>query len=366
MTGTVLLIFTFVLGAVIGSFLNVCIHRMPRSIRISSPRRSFCPSCGKTIPWHQNIPILSWILLRGKCSQCGASIAVRYFLTEVLTACLFTACWMRFGWPTAPLWWLFSALLVVATFIDFEHLIIPDEITIGGVIAGLVGAAIFPAHVGGDSVWSGFLHSLLGAAAGFVLLWTVVEAGKAVFGKKRSTFDPAAAFSAEIAGETIVLEIEKEKLQDIFSRESDELVMECPAVALRLVSGETRSGSGTLRLRHDRLFLSPGEWPLTEIRNFQGSVSSLILPREAMGFGDVKFIAAIGAFLGWQAVLFTVFVAAMAGAVAGVLTLLVTRGGKGGLIPFGPWLALGALIWLFAGADLVGWYVRTFLALPGF
>jgi leader peptidase (prepilin peptidase)/N-methyltransferase len=97
---TILLaVFAAVLGAVTGSFLNACIHRMPRGVSLLNPRRSFCPSCEKTIPWYENLPVASWIVLRGKCSGCGASISPRYPFVELLTAGLFCALWMKFGFP---------------------------------------------------------------------------------------------------------------------------------------------------------------------------------------------------------------------------------------------------------------------------
>src|SRR5438067_8572140 len=130
--------FAFALGAVVGSFLNVCIYRLPLDLSVNKPRRSFCPSCKKQLTWYQNIPLLSWLFLRGKCASCGAGIAFRYFAVELLTALLFLCVWKTFPWPMAIAYWVFVSLLIAATFIDFEHFIIPDEITIGGMIAGIV------------------------------------------------------------------------------------------------------------------------------------------------------------------------------------------------------------------------------------
>src|ERR1700760_2515747 len=117
----------FVLGAAVGSFLNVCIYRLPLDLSVNEPRRSFCPSCKAPIPWHYNLPLISWLFLRGRCANCGARIAFRYFAVELLTALMFLAVWLYFPWPIAIAYWVLVALLITATFIDFEHFIIPDE-----------------------------------------------------------------------------------------------------------------------------------------------------------------------------------------------------------------------------------------------
>src|SRR5213592_3928820 len=136
--------FAFALGAAVGSFLNVCIYRWPVDLSINRPRRSFCPSCKQPIPWHQNLPLISWLALRGRCANCGAKIAFRYFAVELVTALLFLIIWKTFPWQIAIAYWVFVALVIAATFIDFEHYIIPDEITIGGTIAGLIASTAVP------------------------------------------------------------------------------------------------------------------------------------------------------------------------------------------------------------------------------
>src|SRR5580692_13178185 len=130
----------FAFGCIVGSFLNVCIHRMPRGLSIISPP-SHCPHCKYSIPWYLNVPLLTWLVLRGRCKNCGAPISARYFIVELLTGMLFLGCWLRFGHHSpwlALIFSLFLAGLIVATFIDFEHFIIPDEITYGGAEVGLV------------------------------------------------------------------------------------------------------------------------------------------------------------------------------------------------------------------------------------
>ncbi|MEI6492831.1 MAG: prepilin peptidase, partial [Verrucomicrobiota bacterium] len=172
---SLLAVFSAVLGAITGSFLNACIHRMPRGIGLSDPKRSFCPSCSKLIPWYENIPVVSWSMLWGKCSGCGSQISARYVLVEILTAACFVGLWSRYGLPLAPAYWVFLSLLIAATFIDIEHFIIPDEITLGGTLAGFVCAAALPALMGTESRLVSMGLSLAGAALGAGLLWLVVE-----------------------------------------------------------------------------------------------------------------------------------------------------------------------------------------------
>src|ERR1041385_9016326 len=127
-------LFFFLFGCNIGSFLNVCIHRLPLGQSVVSPP-SHCPHCKYSIPWFLNIPLVTWLSLRGKCQNCGAPISARYFLVELLTGVSFLGCWLTFGHTSAWLalvYALFLAGLITATFIDFEHFIIPDEITLGG------------------------------------------------------------------------------------------------------------------------------------------------------------------------------------------------------------------------------------------
>ena len=353
------------LGLITGSFLNAVIHRLPRGISLLNPRRSFCPGCEKSIPWYENLPLASWIVLRGRCSGCAASIGVRYPLVEFLTAALYCAVWWRFGLPLAPVFWIFLSLLVAATFIDFDHLIIPDEITLGGTVAGLLCATLFPSLLGQDVWWLGLCWSLVGAVGGYFLLWGVVELGKKAFGKRIFRFEEGETL--EIAEGVVGLELllgeERAGLVEFFHREGDRIEAACEGLE---IDGELRSAG--------RLSIGPGsllhegaegcgsrEWPLAGLADampVRARVSEVVIPREAMGFGDVKFLACIGAFLGWQGVLFSLFAGSVIGAVIGVLCMAATRGRSGGRIPFGPYLALGALIWMLAGPELVEAYFR--------
>src|SRR6266496_772468 len=177
----------FALGCVVGSFLNVCIYRMPLGLSIVSPP-SHCPHCKYSIPWYRNVPLLTWLSLRGKCQNCGAPISARYFLVELLTAAAFLGCWLAFGRTSA---WLalvhalFLAGLIVATFIDFEHFIIPDEITIGGMIAGFVCSLFVPALHQKSSRLGGMTESFLGLVVGAGVIYFILRMGKLLFGRQK-------------------------------------------------------------------------------------------------------------------------------------------------------------------------------------
>ena len=256
----------FCIGACVGSFLNVCIYRIPIGKSVVHPG-SHCAACGAAIPWWNNLPILSWFILRGRSACCGTRIDFRYALVEALTAGLFLALWQKYS--TTPLlagiYLLFTCGLIAATFIDFDYFIIPDRITLGSCVAGLVLSALYPRLQGEISIWGGLLKSLIGLVFGGGLLLAV-----SIFGK-------------------------------------------------------------------------------------------IIFRKEAMGMGDVKFLAGMGAFLGWQSVPFIVAVSSMIGSVFGIALMMVSGRRWGVRIPFGPYLALAALIWILGGNKWMGMYLE-FLA----
>ena len=299
-------------------------------------------------------------------------IPVRYPLVEILTAGLYLLAWSRFGLPMAPAFWIFLSLLVAATFIDFDHLIIPNEITLGGTSAGLLCSAFLPRLMGAAFWWQGLLLSVVGAASGYFLLWGVVELGKLAFGRRR--IRPEASLALEISGGASepLLKIGEEPipLAELFYRESDRVEASC--VWMEIDGG--RLDAGRLIIGPGGFSYGDGNWPLSsleEVAPIRAEVSELVLPREAMGFGDVKFLACIGAFLGWKGVLFSLFSGSVIGAVIGVIMMMVTRGRSGGRIPFGPYLALGAALWIFAGPEFLDLYIAwvrgeagPFLLLP--
>jgi leader peptidase (prepilin peptidase)/N-methyltransferase len=203
--------FAFILGASIGSFLNVCIYRMPLDLSINEPKRSFCPSCKYQIPWYRNLPLISWLSLRGKCANCGAPISFRYFGVELLTGLLFLAIWLKVwphAWILALPYWVMIALFIVATFIDFEHFIIPDEITWGGRSGGGGPEPGHPDASRREVADRGGMWAVAGAALGYFLLWGIVIAGKAAFGRKRIKFKEPSPFKWRREGDVATLETE--------------------------------------------------------------------------------------------------------------------------------------------------------------
>ena len=266
----ILAFFSFAMGACIASFLNVVIWRVPRGESIVRPP-SHCPKCNAPIRWYQNLPILSWLALRGRCASCKSPISPRYILVETLGGLLFLAAFARFGiW--APLMWVWISLMIVGSFIDFDLQLLPDFVTVGGMIYGVLlsVAAMFaplPVFVGGPFGFPLF-NSLVGLAFGFGLLWLV-----RFFGSK----------------------------------------------AFR---------------------------------------------REAMGLGDVFLMGAIGALFGPVAVLVTLILSSVVGSVVGLGMIVMSKARFGRFveIPFGPYICLGCLAWMFYGPELVSAYLSLLKA----
>jgi len=352
------------LGACIGSFLNVVIYRVPRDLSVNKPKRSFCPRCEAPILWHQNLPMISWLMLRGKCANCREPIAFRYFAVELLTALLFVAVWWRFGQDApavTPFLFLLMALLVAITFIDAEHLVIPLSMTWAGSLAGLVAAAVWPrlpalAESLMPDRMGGVIQSVLGWVIGFFGVWAVVLLGKLVFGRRKMVFDPEADWclrEPENDQETLNLVIGEEVISwwDMFYRKSDRLIIEASQVR---VNGEEVE-AGAMTIRETEVDFPDGRTlKIEELKSLDGRASRMVIPREAMGMGDAHLMGVIGAFFGWSAVLFALF----AGCIFAILAALVRRIGMGIPLPFGPFLAMGALAWAFGGWKLWQAYLQ--------
>lgn len=250
----------FVFGLIVGSFLNVCIHRLPLDESIVRPR-SRCPHCRERIRATDNVPLISYLLLRGRCRSCGAQISARYPLVELSTGVIAVLSLHAFGTGLeAFAAFVFLAALLTVSLIDLDHFIIPDVISLPGIAAGLLFSFLL-----GQPGWR---DSLIGAAAGWLSLWLV-------------------------------------------------------AGAYRLLTG-----------------------------------------REGMGLGDAKLLAMIGAFLGWKALPLTVLVSSLAGTVVGAGMILFRGHDAQVPIPYGPFLAGGAVVAMLFGQEIVSWYVNFFVMGP--
>lgn len=347
----------FAFGAVVGSFLNVCVHRMPRGRSIVRPP-SHCPKCKQPIRWADNIPILSYVLLRGKCRHCGARISPRYVVVEFLTAALFLAIWWRWAGWLVPIYWLFVAGLIIATFIDFEHYIIPDEITLGGCVAGLIAATICPALLQHTVWYRGLGASALGLVTGGVVVYGIVEFGKILFGKRKIPLAPST--EVRIADGKLWVGDEAMPWTDLFMRRTDRVELQAESIEWR---GQ-QLANVSVRLSETDAVIDGRKYDLSEITPLKARTNLLIIPQEAMGLGDVKLMAAVGAFLGWQAVLFVLMFSSMLGALVGLGLIALRLRELRDRIPYGPYIAAAAVVWVFYGTEVLVWYREHFG--PGF
>jgi leader peptidase (prepilin peptidase)/N-methyltransferase len=349
----------FVFGCIVGSFLNVCIHRMPLGMSIITPP-SHCPHCKYSIPLYLNIPLVTWLSLRGRCKNCRAPISPRYFVVELLAGLAFLGCWLKFGDPAHPYHSMplalvyagFLAGLICATFIDFEHFIIPNEITYGGVAAGIIVSFALPSLQDTDAMRSGFLRSVLGAAAGAGIVYAILRLGKLLFGRQKIKFPQE---TKVIFSDTCLHLPDKEVPYDeLFWRKSDAIVAGAKRVEMidrSYLDAIVRISPSSLRIEQDKF--EPEVFDPENVHHMEIWGSEIILPREAMGLGDVKFMAAIGAFLGWQSVIFSLMLSSLIGSAVGVTLILMKRREWSSKIPYGPYIALAAAIWMFIGKKLV-------------
>jgi leader peptidase (prepilin peptidase)/N-methyltransferase len=346
----------FVFGCIVGSFLNVCIHRLPLGMSIVTPK-SHCPHCKYSIPWYLNIPLVTWLALRGCCKNCGAPISLRYFVVELLTGAAFLSCWLAFGnashplqsMPVALVYAIFLAGLIVATFIDFEHFIIPDEITLGGMAVGFTASFFLPSLHNASALNVGMRRSFIGAIVGAGTIYAILRLGKWLFGRQRVKLPVETKI---IFTDTSVHLPDKEiPYEELFYRESDVIVLHARTVEL-----VDRGYKDVLvRLSPSALEIGGEKMNPDDVPCLEAVSTEIVLPREAMGLGDVKFMGAIGAFLGWQGVMFSLMLSSMIGAVVGVTLIALRRREWSSRMPYGPYIALAAAIWIFGGKKLVPW-----------
>ena len=342
----------FVFGCMVGSFLNVCIHRLPLGMSVVSPP-SHCPHCKYSIPWFLNLPMVTWLALRGKCKNCGAPISPRYFLVELLTGVAFLACWLHFGHDSVALALVYASLLaglIAATFIDFAHFIIPDEITFGGMGAGLIASFFLPSLHGETSLTGGMKQSLLGLAVGAGLIYGILRLGKLMFGRQRLALP---AETKIVFSETAVHLPDKDiPYEELFYRPSDVIALQARTV--ELVDRCYRDVP--VRLSPQALQIGDEKMNPEAVPHLEAVSAEIVLPREAMGLGDVKFMAAIGAFLGWNAVVFSLMVSSIIGSCVGVALIVMRKREWSSRLPYGPYIALASVIWMFGGQ----WIMQKF------
>jgi len=321
-------IILFIYGALVGSFLNVCIYRMPRDeLSVRKPQRSFCPHCNKQILWYDNIPFLSYIFLGGKCRFCKGAISFRYFLVELITASLLVVLYSFFG--VSLQFFVYSVLtcaLIVATFVDFEFQIIPDEITLGGLVIGVILCLLFPRLHNTGSRISSLIQAGLGILAGGGSIYLIGKFGEIMFGKKI---------------------IDKQDFVGHIDR-IDEVWNDLIKQGYMTEQGIVKKEFLSLRTAKQMNIAPNLSKEKQKIYNFLIQV-----PKQAMGGGDVKFLAMIGAIVGWQQVLLIFFMAPFFGAIVGII-LKICKGDE--LIPYGPYLSLATFLILLWGRNILDYY----------
>jgi leader peptidase (prepilin peptidase) / N-methyltransferase len=340
----------FALGCIVGSFLNVCIYRMPLDLSVVSPP-SHCPHCKYAIPFYLNIPLVTWLALRGRCKNCRAPISSRYFIVELLTGVAFSSCWLKFGDVNHPLpslalalvYAIFLAGLICATFIDFEHFIIPDEITLGGIVVGFAVSFLLPSLHDVETQSQGMIQSLLGIVVGAGVIYAILRLGKLMFGRQKLKLPPDTTIHFT---ETMLCLPDREiPYDELFYRKSDAIVLQARTVELV----DRCYQDVTVRLSLSTLQIGDEKINPADVAHLEAVSGEITVPREAMGFGDVKFMGAIGAFIGWQGAIFSLMVSSMIGAAVGILLILLRRREWSSRMPYGPYIAAAAVIWIFGG-----------------
>ncbi len=343
----------FASGCIVGSFLNVCIYRMPRDESIVSPP-SHCPHCNYAIPFYLNIPLVTWVWLKGKCRNCGQAISPRYFLVELLAGLAFLGCWLGFGRQSPPLALVFCLVLagfIVATFIDFEHFIIPDEITLGGIVAGFICSLVVPAIHQAPTTPLSLERCFVGIIAGAGLVYGILRLGKLLYGRQK--FELAPNTRVYFTETTVKLPDQDIPYEEIFYRKSDTIVIEARTVEL----ADRCYWKVPVRLSPHLLRIAEDTFQPESVPHLEVVTDQIVVPREAMGLGDVKFMAAIGAFLGWPGVVFSLMVSAILGAAVGVSLILFRKSEWSSRLPYGPYIALAATVWIFAGRQISVWWL---------
>ena len=316
-------LFILLAGMAVGSFLNVCICRLPRGESVVTPP-SHCPACDYRIRWYDNIPLLSYLLLRGRCRGCGTRISLQYPLVELLNGLLTLALFLRFG-PTLAflVLFLFCSALVVITFIDIEHQIIPDEIAGPGILAGYIVSLTMSDH------------------AAVPLAIGIVGGGASLFLAFGTLLLPWRTAAVPDEGADDAFDVGQYKRF---------LLASLPGIVLGAYAAIAFDGQ---------------VWATSLLGIFAGAdliclvivAWYLVRKEEGMGGGDIKLLAMLGAFLGWKAIPFIIFAGSLVGSVVGVTIMLVQKKDSKLAIPFGPYLVFGAVLYIFYGRQIIQWYL---------
>lgn len=337
-------------GACIGSFLNVVIYRLPLGMSVNEPRRSFCPSCGNAIPWYLNIPIISWLVLRGRSACCGKRISVRYWLVEAACMLLFAAtAWMFDDTDVLTIAGLcvWGAAMLAIFCTDWEKMVVPAELTGVAVGGGLLAAVLSPWIVEPTALDTadGLLWSLVGAGAGFVLLKAVALLGRGLFGRKKEVYSSPRPWSLQQNGDEPELRMGEDTYtwSELFMEDSNRLLLNVEE------SPQFPEAVGLWVFCTDAVVLPNGQRvELEQVEKLSGTCTGMETRREAMGSGDALIAMGIGAICGWQGVL----VSLVCGSFIGIAAGIVCRVGRGQPMPFGPAFITGAFFWLFKGQYL--------------
>jgi len=277
-----------------------------------------------------------WQVLRKKAAWVSIGVA-------------FLSCWIGFGRSPAVaiVYGVLLAGLIVASFIDFKHFIIPNEITIGGILAGFLCSLFLPQLHGQKLLTAGMWQSLLGISAGAGLMYFILRVGKLAFGRYKVVLSDE---SKIVFTDTALVLPDKEiPYEELFYRKSDAIELRARTVKL----GERSYQDVLVRLTPTSLQIGDEKYDPEGISQMEAASTEIVLPREAIGLGDVKFMAAIGAFLGWQAVVFSLMASCLIGSLVGVGLVAARRRGWSSRLPYGPYIALAATIWVFGGSQIL-------------
>lgn len=363
-----------IIGALIGSFGNVVIYRLPLKKSVVWPRSS-CPKCGHMIrPW-ENIPIISWLFLRGKCSNCKNPISIRYPLIEALTAAGFVALALRFpvetyAFTVFPLLAIY-AMLVMMSMIDIDLYILPDSLTLPALVVGILGTLIYAPESGLPAL----MPALAGGAIGAGIIALINRVGSLALRRFADTKERlwpigmdqvnVSAVAGALGGWQVGVGVAVAScVVNLVARKTlripEPFMYALWVIALvfsttNLIIGPLQSIAGSLAATGIMSIVGATFWWLRDIFS-KGQETPPEDDDEpvAMGFGDVKLAAVLGVFLGWQNVLVAILLSFIIGAVGGVIARLA---GGSRMVPFGPYLAIGGLLALFVGQALIQWYM---------